>query len=126
MEMEVKKINLKYEFHTYYLKQKLEGMSYAQIRNELYTQDLDEQEIREIIRGIDNEVLRLVNVKERNRKAYATIFFGSFLLIAGIIMTTGFIQFSLELFNHTLLPISLTLGGFSTIFVGLAQLRKYR
>lgn len=124
--MEVNQGKLRQEFHTYYLRKRQEGMPYSQIRSELSTQDLMNHEIGEIIKGIDNEVLRLINVKERNRKAYGIIYFGLFLFLIGLTMTIGFYFFAVELFNSTLLPLSILGGGISTIFVGLAQLRKLK
>ena len=126
MEKEINKKTIKQEYHIYYLRKKQEGMSYAQNRSELSSQDLMSHEISEVIKGIDNEILRLLNVKERNRKAYDIIFFGLFMFLVGLSMTISVYFFAIELFNSTLLPLSLLAGIFSTMFVGLAQLRKLK
>lgn len=100
-----------------YAQQKLEGKSFSEIRNELKSINLTQDEINALIKEIDSEVLKreVENINEESGKEKLII--GYALLVIGLIITT---LMYLGVINARLIYIL----GFGPILVGFYMVYK--
>jgi hypothetical protein len=72
-----------------YVRQKLDGKSYSEIKSQLRKSGLSEEEVRETVRQIDRKVLR-AEVNRANRKRASQFYWaGITLAVAGLLITLG-------------------------------------
>jgi len=71
------------------VRQKLEGDSYSQIRSRLTERGLSEEEIKSIIRAVDERVLRAEIDQGNREKAKSWYRIGLALAVTGLLLTIG-------------------------------------
>lgn len=72
-----------------YLQKKLDGMGFSQIRKELEANNLEEKDIKIIIRSIDSEVIRHAVNKSDRETGMERILIGVLLFVGGLAVTIG-------------------------------------
>ena len=100
-----------------YAQQKLEGKSFSEIRNELKSINLTQDEINALIKEIDSEVLKREVENVNNEDGKEKLIIGYVLLIIGLIITT---LMYLGIINAKFIYIL----GFGPILVGFYMVYK--
>jgi hypothetical protein len=93
------------------------------VRQELERNKVDEQEIKVIIRLVDNELQRRITSKSAVRKSKEIMWFGGVITTAGLILTIGTYTGVIEMGNHFLLAYGPILGGLSILFYGMGRIK---
>ena len=91
------------------------------IRRELEKNNVDEQEIRTIVRLVDNELqMRLVQ-KSTGDKSKELVWFGGIITALGLIVTIGTYTGVIRMGNSYLLAYGPILSGLAILFYGLGK-----
>lgn len=93
----------------------------SSIRPELEKNDFEEEEIRTIVKLVDNEAQRRLFTKASNSKSKELIWVGAFLTIFGAIITIGSYTGLIDMGNSYLIAYGPFFGGLATLFVGLSK-----
>ena len=110
------------KFLDYYL-QKVNDTDFTilDIRRELEKNNVDEQEIRTIVRLVDNELqMRLVQ-KSNGDKSKELVWFGGIITALGLIVTIGTYTGVIRMGNSYLLAYGPILSGLAILFYGLGK-----
>lgn len=91
------------------------------VRQELENNNVDEPEIKVIVRLVDNELQRRLTTKTASNNPKELIWFGGIITVAGLIVTIGTYTGLIEMGNYFLLAYGPILGGLSILFYGLAK-----
>lgn len=91
------------------------------VRKELESNGIPKEEIRVIIRLIDSEIQRRLQVKETNRYALKMIAVGSILTGLGVVITVFTYTGLLNMGNSFLIAWGPILAGLSIVLTGLAK-----
>lgn len=91
------------------------------VRQELEKNNVDEQEIKIIVRLVDNEMQRRLTTKATNDNSKELVWFGGIIAAAGLIFTIGTYSGIIKMGNHFLLAYGPILGGLSILFYGLGK-----
>lgn len=109
----------------YYLeKLRTPGFEFHQIRQELEANNVDEEEIRAIVRVIDNELQRQTITKSENNYSKELIWAGAVVTILGAFITIGTYTGIINSGNSYIIAYGPFLGGLSILFTGLAKRRN--
>ncbi|TFH23835.1 MAG: hypothetical protein E4H10_11505 [Bacteroidia bacterium] len=105
-------------------REKLQGKSYSKIREELRTSGLAEEELRQLIRQVDQRVL-METVEQGDRQRTQQWYrWGLVLAVAGLILSIGY-NAGMVLNNLPALAVySPFLAGILLMFYGRMMLRK--
>jgi hypothetical protein len=93
------------------------------VRKELERNNVDEQEIKVIVRLVDNELQRRITGKSAVNKSKEIMWFGGVITTAGLILTIGTYTGAMEMGDHFLLAYGPILGGLSILFYGMGKRR---
>lgn len=96
-----------------------------QIRKELELQKLPDEEIRIIVKLVDNAIQKKALAKSLDSEGNELIIAGAVLIIVGIGITIGTYSGLINMGESFLIVYGPFLGGFSMLLGGLAQRRKY-
>jgi hypothetical protein len=91
------------------------------VRRELEKNNVDEQEIKVIVRLVDNELQRRIVSKSALVKSREIMWFGGVITTVGLILTLGTYTGIIEMGNHFLLAYGPILGGLSILFYGMSR-----
>lgn len=91
------------------------------VRQELEKNNVDEQEIRVIVRLVDNELQRRITSKSAGDKSKEIIWFGGIITAAGLLLTIGTYTGIIEMGNYFLFAYGPILGGLSILFYGMGR-----
>jgi len=109
----------------YYLeKSKNPEFQIDQIRKELEENNVPEEEIRVIVRLVDNDIQKRALVGESNSKSSEIMIAGIILTIVGSGITLGTYTGLIDMGNSFLIVYGPFFAGLSMYFAGLAQRRK--
>jgi hypothetical protein len=95
--------------------------SILNVRQELEKNNVDEQEIKVIVRLVDNEIQRRLKNKTTGDSSMELIWFGGIITAAGLIFTIGTYTGIIKMGNYFLLAYGPILGGLSILFYGLGK-----
>ncbi len=112
------------ELYDRYLVLKQEGMSFGEIRSRLASEGVADEDIRVIVRLIDNQILRGEVTKSRNRKARELIGVGLVISVVGIFVTVGTYLGYINTGNSYLVAYGPVLGGAAIAAGGWSQHRR--
>lgn len=91
------------------------------VRQELEKNNLDEQEIKIIVRLVDNELQRRLTTRTTSNNSKELIWFGGIITVAGLIVTIGTYTGLIRMGNYFLLAYGPILSGLSILFYGLGK-----
>ena len=100
------------------------GFEIDQIRKELAAHQIDEEEIKVIVRLVDNELQSRALRKSSNKKSGELVWFGAVLALVGALITVGTFTGFLPMEDSFLLVYGPFFGGLSMLLAGLAQRKK--
>ncbi|MBU0489244.1 MAG: hypothetical protein KKD31_14960 [Bacteroidetes bacterium] len=109
----------------FFLNEKRKGMEYSEIRKTLASKNLDEDRIKDLIRHIDNQIIKDELLKTKNRKAFELIIAGSVVSVVGLAITIGTFLGVINMGDSFLLAYGPILGGLGMLFAGLGKYRKH-
>ena len=101
-----------------------ENFDVYQVRKELEKSNVDEEEIKIIVRLVDNEVQRGATRKSKNESATPLIQIGIFLTVIGAGITIATYTGIIDMGNQFLVVYGPFLGGISLLVTGLAKRKK--
>lgn len=104
-------------------KSREKGFEIDQIRKELEERDIPEEEIRAIVRLVDNQMQNNLQIKSDNSKSNELFWAGLFLTIIGAAITIGTYTGIIYMGDSFLIVYGPFLGGISLMFGGLARKR---
>ncbi len=109
----------------YYI-QKIENKDFEiyQVREELTKNNFEEEEIKIIVRLVDNEVQRRLRVKSGDSRSNELILIGSILTAFGAGITLATYTGIIDMGNSFLITYGPFLGGLSILFGGFAKKKK--
>lgn len=116
---------LKEEIINYYFQRFDEkDFEISQVRRDLEKRNVEPEEIKSIVRIVDNELQRYIAFKSRKSKGNELVWIGLVLMAIGIGIT--FLTYSgiIDMGNQFLLSYGPFLGGLSMFFIGRSQ--RYR
>lgn len=93
------------------------------VRQELEKGGIDEEEIRIIVRLVDNELQRRIVNSAQGDKAVGLVWLGGVLTAVGLIYTIGTYFGLIEMGSYFLLAYGPILGGISILLYGLGRRR---
>jgi hypothetical protein len=94
------------------------------LRQEMEKNNMDENEIKVIVRLVDNEVQRRARLGTENDKARQLIMFGGTIAVLSGAVTVLTYLGIINLGNYYVIAYGPFLGGLSFLFVGLAKRRR--
>jgi hypothetical protein len=95
-----------------------------EVRQELEKHNFEEEEIKQIVRIVDNELQRTHQIKSNNKKATDLMWVGAVLTVIGIGVTLGTYTGLLPMGNSFLITYGPFLGGLSILFGAMAKKRR--
>jgi len=99
-------------------------MGFSEIRKALESKNIEEAQIKAIIRTIDNKVLGEATEKSKNLKAKEIIYLGLFITVVGIFITIATYTGMINMGDSFLLAYGPILGGIAILLTGLAKYQK--
>lgn len=96
-------------------------VSIFDVRQELEKNNIDEQEIKVIVKLVDSELRRKISSKSSGDKTTEIMWFGGVITVAGLILTIGTYTGLIEMGPYFLLAYGPILGGLSILFYGIGQ-----
>jgi hypothetical protein len=96
----------------------------SEVRRDLEKNNYDEDEIRIIVKLVDNELQRRNLLYTNNRKANDLIYIGGTVTMIGIIITVGTYTGLIEMGNSFLIVYGPFFGGLSILLTGLAKRQR--
>lgn len=85
---------------------------------------MDDEEIGLIVRVVDNEIQRRLNLNEENKKAAILIWFGGAICGLGLLVTIGTYTGLINTGRSFIIAFGPILGGLSLLLFGVATRRK--
>lgn len=107
-----------------FVEKKNNGMGYSEIRNILENKGYDADQVKEIIKEIDREVILSLNVKSANEKAKKIMFLGAVIFIGGLLLTVGTYLGILTKGNTYVISYGPMIGGLVILYSGYSKLIK--
>lgn len=106
----------------YYI-QKIENKEFEiyQVREELTKNNFEEEEIRIIVRLVDNELQRRLHTKSNDSSSNELIWIGTILTIVGAGITIATYTGIIDMGNSFLITYGPFLGGLSILMGGIAR-----
>ena len=95
-----------------------------QIRKELEPKNIPDEEIRIIVRLVDNEMQKKALTKSSNSKGNEIVIAGAVLTFVGAGITIGTYTGLIDMGNSFLIVYGPFFGGLSLLFTGLAQRKR--
>ena len=92
-----------------------------QVRQELEKNNVDEEEIRIIIRLVDSELQRRLLTKTENKRLNDVVWIGVVFTALGVGITIGTYTGVIDMGDHFLITYGPFLAGLSILFGGLAK-----
>ena len=109
----------------YYIRKSYEeGFEIDQIRKELAANNIEEDEIKVIVRLVDNELQNRDLSKSSNKKSSELVGVGAVLTLVGAFITIGTLIGFIPMGDSFLLVYGPFFGGLSILLAGLAQRKK--
>ena len=99
------------ELEEHYLREKLDGMDYSEIRKELRMKRMPEEDIAILIRCIDNKVLEGYRPASDGPVINGALILGIVLFVGGTVVTIGTYQGWIDLKGYRLFAYGPILGG---------------
>lgn len=115
----------KEETIAYFLEKKQEGMDYSEIRSVLRSKGYKEDEMSEIIRSVDKQLLQGVHQKTDRTTQYATLVIGAVLLLFGLIVTIGTYSGMINMKGDFLIAYGPILSGAGMLTYGMRRRSNY-
>ncbi len=111
----------------YYI-QKLDNKDFEiyDVRKELEKNNVGEEEIKVIVRLVDNELQRHLRTKTNNDRSNDWVWIGSILTVVGAGVTIATYTGIINMGNSFLIVYGPFLGGLSILLGGIARRRSYR
>lgn len=108
----------------YYL-EKVDGRNFDlfDARKEMEKNQVDEQEIKTIIRLLDNELQRRMIYEAQNKQATAIFWVGAVITVVGAVITLGTFFDIIPMGNSFMIAYGPFLSGLAIMFSGLAKKR---
>jgi hypothetical protein len=109
----------------YYLNRIQAGeLEIIQVRQELESHNVPEEEIRIIVRLVDNGVQRQLKVNQNNSAQASLLWAGTVLTGAALLVMAGTYTGIIPMGRYFLLPYGAVLSGVSMVITGLAKRRR--
>lgn len=94
----------------------------SQVRSDLEKRNIEPEEIKNIVRIVEDEFQRYIKFKSEKAKGNGMVWIGVFLMIVGVGITFLTYRGLIDLGNRfTLFSYGPFLGGLSLIFIGLSK-----
>lgn len=93
----------------------------SDVRKDLERNNYPEDEIRVIVRLIDNEMQRRLDADLTNKKARDLTYFGAGVAILGLFITIATYTRLIDMGNRFIISFGPILGGLTIMFMGLAR-----
>lgn len=103
------------ELEEYYFEKKRDGMDFSEIRRELRDRNIGEDDIKQIIREIDDKILSQAEELSSKSKLNSQFFIGVFLFTIGLFLTIGKYFGLVNLGNYFII-------AYGPIFAGLGMM----
>ena len=103
------------------LPRKQQGESYSVLRKEMEERGLNEEQIKVVIRSIDNKILQGAVSEAKGKWANQIIYIGFFLALIGILITYGTYTNIINTGNYFILSFGPILSGVGLILFGMAK-----
>jgi hypothetical protein len=100
------------------------GFEISEVRKDLERNNFDNEEIKVIVRLVDNELQRRLLKSANNEKAKGLVFTGAVITLVGIAITFGTYTGLIDMGNSFLIAYGPILAGLSILFTGLAKRRR--
>ena len=94
------------------------------IRKDLERNNFDEEEIKIIVRLVDNELQRRLLADTTNKRSIDLVYIGAVIALVGLIVTVGTYTGMINTGNSFLIAYGPFFGGLSILFAGLAKKRR--
>ena len=109
-----------------YYTQKIEDKDFEiyQVRQELEKHNFEEEEIKVIVRLVDNQLQRRLQDRSSNSKSNELIWIGAALTAVGALITIGTYTGIIDMGNSFLIVYGPFIGGISILLGGIAKRRK--
>jgi hypothetical protein len=101
-----------------------EGFDVYQIRKELEKNEVDDEEIKIIVKLVDNELQRNLKRKRESNSVKPAILMGLILMVIGAGITIATYTGIIDMGNSFLIVYGPFFGGLSILFGGLAKRKK--
>ena len=111
------------ELIEYFLQEKRNGKGFSEIRSELVAMNVKEEDVKMILRLIDDEILNEEIVKSNKQKAKELIYIGAFIFLVGFIFTVSTFVGLIKMGDSFLLAYGPILAGAGVVYSGV---RRYR
>jgi hypothetical protein len=109
------------EIEREYLVKKHEGQSFSEMRKELESKGLSNEQITVVIRSIDNKLIKREVNEFKSGVATQLILMGFFLLVIGLLVTYGTYSGFINSGQYYYLYYGPIIGGVGLIGIGLAK-----
>ena len=96
----------------------------SEVRKDLEKNNFEEEEIKTIVRLVDNALQRKLQIVTNNKKANDLIYIGAITTLVGVIITVGTYTGLISMGNSYLIVYGPFLGGLSILLMGLAKKRQ--
>jgi hypothetical protein len=114
-----KQVNMNlFEIEQEYLAKKLDGMSFSDIRKQLVFKGLSDEQIKVVIRSIDNKIIHGAVSKSNKSIANQFIYMGLSVTGLGLLITIGTYTGFISMGNSYLLCYGPILGGLGILAMG--------
>lgn len=99
---------------------KLEDKNFSilDVRQELEKNNIDEEEIRVIVKLVDSELRRKITNKSSADSSREIVWLGGSITLAGLVLTIGTYTGLIDMGNYFVLAYGPILGGISILFYG--------
>jgi len=108
-----------FEIEEEYLTKKKEGHSFSEIRKELKVKGLTDEQVKVVIRSIDNKIIKEEVNKSNRSTRRQIIFMGLVLTLIGLLITIGTYTGFINIGQSFILSYGPIFGGIGLIGVGL-------
>ena len=113
------------ELNIRFLEEKRNGKDFSIIRKELTELEIDEADIKIIIRNIDDQILYDDITKSKKQKAKELIFVGAFLTLAGLVVTIGSYTGLINSPDYTIIMYGPIIAGIGLFFTGVRSYKRF-
>jgi hypothetical protein len=96
----------------------------SEVRKDMERNKFEEEEIKIIVRLVDNELQRRLLTATSNKKATDLVYIGTVITLIGVVITVGTYTGLIPMGDSFLIVYGPFLGGLATLFTGLAKRRR--
>jgi hypothetical protein len=96
----------------------------SDVRKDLERNSIDEDEIKVIVKLVDNELQRKLLTETENKRATDLVYVGAVITLIGLFITVGTYTGLIPMGDSFLIVYGPFLGGLSILFMGLARKRR--